>query len=80
MASYKFNHDIYNLVKCIGSHILLRTCTNSVKTNTVYKGITKYMNFYIINIFIFNIINNILISYDCMNVKHPRAILIDRAL
>ena len=41
-----------------------------------------YFNIYIfiINIFIFNIINNILISYDCIYVKCLRAILIDRAL
>ena len=35
---------------------------------------------YIINILICYIVNNILISYDCMYVKRLRAILIDRAL
>ena len=34
------------------------------------------INFYF-NIFILYTINNILISYDCMYVKHLRAILID---
>ena len=51
----------------------------------VFNRINIYFNmliilFYIINIFIFYIINNILISYDCMYVKCLRALLIDRAL
>ena len=36
--------------------------------------------FHIINIFIFNVLNHILISYECIYVKHMRVILIDRVL
>ena len=62
--------------------LLIRTCIlfllYIIYDRTMFYNI--YFHFFIINLFIFIIINNIVISYDCINVKRPRAIFIDRAL
>ena len=42
--------------------------------------IFNIFSFYIINIFIFIVINNIVLSYDYMYTKRLRAIFVDRAL